>query len=102
MTKLTEVIDLISESTGRNPSTLSPDTRLSEDLGIDGDDAEELTEEFASRFGIDLTGYEHLRHFGPEAGWSPFTIHPSAPLIPITIARLAEAAAAGRWISGTS
>lgn len=100
--KLNEVIQFVSENIGCDPSRLTPDTRLFEDLGIDGDDAEDLMRDFASHFTVDLTGYEHLQHFGPEAGWSPIAIHPSGLSVPITLVCLAEAAAAGRWLSGTS
>ncbi|QJE98961.1 DUF1493 family protein [Luteolibacter luteus] len=97
--KLSEVTRFVAGEIGCDPSKLTPATRLLEDLGIDGDDAAELMESFAFRFAVDLTGYDHRRHFGPEAGWSPVVIHPSAPLIPITIIRLAEAAETGHWVT---
>ncbi|GAB5536960.1 MAG: hypothetical protein Rubg2KO_32090 [Rubricoccaceae bacterium] len=43
-----------------------PSTRLSEDLGVDGDDADELMDAFAEQFGVDLTDFRHNEHFGDE------------------------------------
>jgi hypothetical protein len=40
-------------------------------MGIDGDDAVELIEEFSERFGVDMSGFVCSRYFGPEAAWNP-------------------------------
>lgn len=46
---------------------LSPETRLGEDLRIVGDDAEELLEEFARTFKVDMTGMTFSDYFPDEA-----------------------------------
>lgn len=77
---------------------------------MDGDDAAELIEEFAKRFNVNLSGYDHARYFGPE-GFNPFgwiwvsllellgrTPEQAAGLCPLTVGDLVAAASAGRWI----
>ena len=49
--------------------TLSPDTRLLHDLGIDGHDADELIVTFCERFKIqDMSHINLSEYFGPEIG----------------------------------
>lgn len=56
----------------RKNRKLTSDTRLAQDLGMDGDDAVEFFEKFGQEFGVDL--YElnaHWRqHFAPEGSGS--------------------------------
>jgi acyl carrier protein len=84
--------------------TLMPDTRLREDLGVDGDDAIEFLEDFAETFGVDMTDFRFSKHFGPEAGFNPFYYAYISLLkkrkvdtSPITISDLTTMAAAKRW-----
>ena len=100
--KLQEVIVLVAEQTGVSPSRITATTRIGEDLGVDGDDASDLLTAFASRFHVDLAGFQFARHFGPEAGWSPlyalycrFTGRGRTE--PVTVGQLAEAAERGVW-----
>src|SRR5690348_1284051 len=56
----------------RTNQKLTSDTRLAQELGIDGDDAVEFFEVFAQEFGVDL---QELRmhwdqHFAPEGSLS--------------------------------
>lgn len=56
----------------RKGCEIKPDTRLSQDLGIEGDDAIEFFEEFEREFGVDITDL-HLhwsQHFAPEGSLS--------------------------------
>lgn len=46
--------------------TLCLATRVSEDLGLDGDDASDFMEEFFEQFGAALGDYDHYRYFKPE------------------------------------
>ncbi len=52
---------------------LSPDTRLLEDLGMDGTDAAEFMEAFSKEFNVDMSEFEFDKHFGPE-GFSPLDL----------------------------
>ncbi|EPN46679.1 hypothetical protein A244_23450 [Pseudomonas syringae pv. actinidiae ICMP 18807] len=46
--------------------TLSLATRVSWDLGLDGDDAGDFMEVFFDHFGVDSGDYDHYRYFKPE------------------------------------
>lgn len=95
------VVGLIAEFTGYDSSWIQGSTRLMEDLGVDGDDAAELLQEFASRFKVDLSRFEFQRHFGPEAGWNPiaaaYYLVVGSELEPISVKQLVEAAERGAW-----
>lgn len=72
------------------------------DLGVDGDDAEELLLRLKQEFGVDLEGVQFERHFGPE-GFNPLALlMPSwwrwqRERIPIRIQDLVDAARTGKW-----
>ncbi len=46
--------------------TLSLATRISWDLGLDGDDASDFMVDFFQHFGVDVGDYDHYRYFKPE------------------------------------
>ncbi|MCI3947106.1 hypothetical protein BW686_01930 [Pseudomonas syringae] len=46
--------------------TLSLATRVSWDLGLDGDDASDFMEDFFEHFGVDPGDYDRYRYFKPE------------------------------------
>ena len=99
---LQDVIHLVAEQTGVSPSLITASTRIGEDLGVDGDDASDLLMAFASRFHVDLAGFQFARHFGPEAGWCPFyalycLYTGRGRTEPVTVAQLADAAERGIW-----
>ena len=56
-------------------------------------------EAFAGTFGIDLTGTDFGRHFGPEAGYGT---HPDYGRFPVTVNHLIAVAKAGRWFDPPS
>ena len=92
------------------PDRVRPETTLFGDLGVDGDDGSDLMAEFANEFQVDISGFDHAKHFGPEAsGCFPPTAlfsflfrpgrdpHHAAGKVPITIRDLVEAAERGQW-----
>ena len=103
------VVTLVARETGSRPERIRPETLVEDDLGCTGDDAAELMAEFAREFGVDLTGFQFSRHFGAEAPATPWSLlrglvvwlatgrtgEPSPD--PVTVARLVDAAARGRW-----
>lgn len=99
---LQEVIRLVAEQTGVSPSRITASTRIGEDLGVDGGDASDLLTAFSTQFQCKLTAFDFSRHFGPEAGFSPFCIHPRPDLEPLTVGHLAEAAVRGAWVYAAS
>ena len=99
---LQELIVLVAEQTGVSPSRITATTRIGEDLGVDGDDASDLLTAFASRFHVDLAGFQFARHFCPEAGWSLFyalyyLFTGRGRGEPVTVGQLADAAERGVW-----
>jgi acyl carrier protein len=101
---LQEVKDFVAEVISTSPQELTALTRLGEDLGLDGDDAEDFMQAFAHRFQVDLSDFHFDLHFGPEAAYNPFLsfylwlFKPSAlKLEPITIGDLVRAAKERKW-----
>jgi len=85
---------------------VTPNARLTQDLGVDGADGWELIEAFGERFTVDLSAFAPSLHFGPEAGPNPFVwlywlARPSARprSVPITVEDLTAAAERGTWVT---
>jgi len=71
MSMQNEVIAFISEFTGVDPSMITLETLVNDDLGVDGDDGVDLLLEFSTRFNVDISSIDKL-YFGPE-GINPFS-----------------------------
>ncbi len=98
--------DLIVEILGARDSEIRPEASLFHDLGADGLDGEEFMEAYAKHFQVDMSDFEVSRHFGPEAGFNPFSyfywrfFKPDVlRKIPITLAHLVDCARTRRWIT---
>jgi acyl carrier protein len=93
---------LIAEKTSVNESRLGRNTRLYEDLKIEGDDAFELLESFKEKFKVDMTDFNYNEYFSGEgidligAIVSIFK-RKKKRLKSITIADLEKAAVNGMW-----
>ncbi|WP_165184083.1 acyl carrier protein [Caulobacter soli] len=76
-----QVIALLAEERGLSVSEIDLNSRLLEDLGMDGDDAVEFFDLYEKRFAVDLKPlWGHWRkHFGPEGlGWSDYRFNLAA------------------------
>ena len=108
-----QVRDLVAKQVGVRPETITPETTLFGDLGVDGLDGSDLFEAFAAEFHVDLTGLDLRRHFGPEGFgcnvillpyfliddyFRPGDPHEKAGMIPIRVDDLVRSADAGRWV----
>ena len=97
------IISLVAEERKEDPRKMTANTRLLEDLGMDGDDAVEFFEKYEVMFEVDLTKIKWARHFGPE-GFNPFVFFlPSfwkslREHCPVTIGDLVISARAGKWV----
>jgi hypothetical protein len=99
-----QVRNFVCDSWYQRPDKLRPETRLEEDLGMTGDDASEFLEAFAGAFGVDSTGIEFHKHFGPECG--PILFWPAGlkeqmrdlGKYPVTVGHLIEVATSKRWM----
>jgi hypothetical protein len=101
--KLTDqVMEMIADRTQCNRSKLRPEADLFLDLGVDGDDAEDLLHRFREGLGVNLEALQFGRHFGPEA-FNPLVFllpgwwRSKRQRIPVTIADLVEAARTQTW-----
>ena len=95
------VIQIVAEQSGIARDKLTDDTRIFEDLHLDGDDVVELVEQVATTFGVDMASYRWYHHHGPE-GCNPLwlIVRPwwmRKTHIPIRVADLIEAARTGVW-----
>ena len=100
-----KVKQLVSKKWSVKMEKLSNETRLSHDLGMDGDDGWEFMEDFAKHFQVDMSDFEFSLHFGEEAGGDPITLlyflifkSKRPKFIPITVRDLANSAKQKRWI----
>ncbi|MDG3005214.1 DUF1493 family protein [Paludisphaera mucosa] len=108
----TRVKEFLAKELATHPARFSLRTTLLADLGIDGEDGWELIEAFGKEFEVDLSGFDASKHFGPEAGGTPFTFvyafiqefllrkdpHDLWGLSAITIGDLIEAAEQETWL----
>ena len=70
-----------------------------DDLGVDGDEFDELMGGFAERFGVDMSGYRwYFHHHADGADPADLFFRPQQyDLIAVTPRLLLESANAGRW-----
>lgn len=97
------VAQLIVEKCGVRRADVRPDSDLERDVGVTGDDAGDLMTAYAREFGVDLTEFEFLRHFGREGCLPGFGLYwrfrhgYAIGAVPVTPRLLADAARQGRW-----
>lgn len=108
---LDQVVAFVAKELAVRADLLNPETTLLGDLGVDGDDGDELLSEFGRRFGVDMSTCKPGLYFGPE-GVAPWfllnwlvqafrrgTPEDRARLRPIRIIDLVRSAERGRWVS---
>jgi acyl carrier protein len=99
-----EIKGLVARTAAVRPEQLTPDTRLLQDIGVDGDDGWELIAALGEQFGVDLSPFRPDLHFGPEGDgfvlWLRrlLRLEPSR-FVPITVGDLVAAARSGRWLT---
>jgi acyl carrier protein len=106
------VVAFVSKQLRVRTDRIALDTTIFGDLHTDGDDGVELLQVFGKQFGVDMSGCDPSRHFGPEGfvPWAPLcwvvlAFRKSSPeerarLEPISISDLVHAAERGRWAHG--
>ena len=95
---------LVVDHTRVREAVLTPQSRLFQDLGMDGYDAEEFLTAYATEFGVDMAGFRFDDHFGPEAAFNPLVYlwwalfnRKKLQPTPIALADLARSARDKRW-----
>ena len=63
-----KIKQLVAQETEVRVEKLALETRLLEDLGVDGDDAFELLEKYSETFKVDFSKFQFSKYFGQEAG----------------------------------
>ena len=98
-----DVIALIAKETGTPPEHIQPAHRLNADLGVDGDDAEELLLAYREKFRVDMSGFDFHRYFGDEPNALSLFLLPWRLLTggeksePLFVRDLVRSAQIGRW-----
>jgi hypothetical protein len=109
-----QVFEFVTDYWSVDRSRLNDNTTLFGDLGIGGDDGDEILHAYSQRFNVDMSGCEVRRHFGSEGGCMPLapfywlytayrrrryglSAEQSCGLVEITIDDLVAAAIEGRW-----
>ena len=97
-----EVRDIIAEFQLVDRSTITMDTDICMDLGVAGDDGNELFTKFDEAFEIEWTGLDLGVHFGNE-GWGlppPWQISNNCVMYhdqPCRVSDVVQAVETGRW-----
>ncbi|NML29714.1 DUF1493 family protein [Paraburkholderia antibiotica] len=84
--------------------TVTPTSRLEEDLGLTGVDAIEFIDKWAETFGVQAQGFPYDRYFGPDGLDVVSSVlgifskrFRQSTLVPLTLGMLADAMRFGRW-----
>lgn len=96
-----DILLFIKARAGR-PLTRAQEADVLAALDLDGARATAFMESFATRFGVDLTGYEPRFHHRDEAtvlrpGWPFAPPHLFGVRLPLAVSTLVQAAQTGRW-----
>jgi hypothetical protein len=65
------VLDFLASETAYPRSKITLDSRVAEDLGVAGDDGDDLMDSFAEKFHVDISSFDFYAHYGDEL--SPVT-----------------------------
>ncbi len=92
---------LVSGHSGVPSSEITLETRLFEDLGMDGDDGADLLAAFGDEFGVDISGLAPLNYFNDESSFTGYslTVPVAAFLSPAFRARVETASRGLRALS---
>ena len=71
---LEQVKVFVAEFASVHKGRISAETRVNDDLGVDGDDGEDFLNAFCDRFGVDPNLFPPDKYFGPEAGANPLSV----------------------------
>lgn len=97
-----EVVSILVRRTGLPPERMSPETRLVQDLSLDGDDAVDALLEISKKCSMDISGFEPSLYFRSEPSllcllrFLPSQRKRAVPKQPLTVGELKSAAREGR------
>lgn len=87
-----ELIDFVRKKIREFNMIIDECTQIEKDLGVTGDDAEELIQEFSKVFNVDLSNFLFSQYFNDE----PHLFYNGKDKKPLTIGHLEKAIAAGK------
>ena len=101
MAEVSEIIDFLKDKTGTDD--VSENSDIGNDLGIDGDDYDELILEFSKKYNVDVSSCLWYFHCSEEGSWNSIggSIFRSpdkrVKYIPITPVMLSDFTKIGKW-----
>lgn len=101
MAEVSEIIEFLKDRTGAG--NVSENTDIANDLGVDGDDYDELIREFSKKYNVDVSSCLWYFHWSEEGSWNSIggTIFQSPDKrvehIAVTPIMLSEFTKAGKW-----
>ncbi|MBK7307659.1 MAG: DUF1493 family protein [Chitinophagaceae bacterium] len=101
MAEASEIIEFLKDRTGTDVVTENSD--IANDLGVDGDDYDELISEFSKKYSVDISSFLWYFHCSEEGSWNSiggsFFKSPDKRVthIPVTPIMLAEFTKVGKW-----
>jgi len=90
------LITFISMRSGVDEHEINYTSLIEEDLGISGDDAEELVIEFSKRFKVNIEGFKFDKYFHPEPSIFDFFNRNNRKKASLTVEHLAMGITTGR------
>ncbi len=101
MAEVSEIIEFLKEKTGAD--IVSENGDIGNDLGVDGDDYDELVHEFSKRYNVDISSCLWYFHWSEEGSWNSIggsmfqSPDKLVKYIPVTPMMLAEFTKTGKW-----
>lgn len=92
----TKLINFISDITGMEPSQINSESLIESDIGVTGEDAEDLIKQFAKKFRVNINQFDFAKYFYEEPTFSIVFNHNSQTLKPFAVKHLEKAIKAGR------
>lgn len=97
-----DIKQFIFEKTQINCNKLSPESKILEDVGLDGDEAYKFLNDFSEKFDTDLSGLNFDSYFNSEGfdiiSFLKSLVKKSSRLQPITLKDLEIAVLKKKWI----
>lgn len=93
------VLSVLARRSGLERSRISDDSRLVQDLKLDGDDAIDALLEISKQCEMDIAGFDSSLYFRPEPNLLSIFRSKSAPQREMTVGQLVAAARQGRLTS---
>lgn len=100
---ISDINSFIEKQVGVNIEEIKPETDIHSELGVSGDDFDEMISEYSKKFNVDLTNYLWYFHCDEEGGWNSiggsFIKPPNERVarIPVTPNMLLNYANTGKW-----